>query len=574
MKEENLCVLIDFENIAAGTEKAKLGRFDIRLVMNRLKEKGRILVTRAYGDWGRFAKFKQSLLEQGVGMMELTSYRGQDKNRADIALVVDAMELVYTRDYISTFVLLSGDSDFTPLAMRLKELNKRVIGLGTKGSTSRLLAESCDEFIFYESLLRRSKPTPPKAENTEEEEEEETTTPLNKEEAVQILIQTIEGIQKDRPGPMSAGFLKQSIMRKHSTFDEGEFGFTGFTAFLKDSQKSKLITLLKDPRSQGFQVDMFQSEIDDIQLSEIPDMSTEARKLWDKLISIEINPTTHMVRHTVVHELVDHVSERMAKKKRNSLRYVYSDIQRRCRKTDPPISATDVRHIIEATQLAGLLLHPNGDPVRSENAQFIIKHDAEALLIQLREYYIQQLLNTGEALDNFKALSELLWGDDQHVDEATEIVSWLKFEDGDISAKETSDKTPPSKEETSAPSPKETVTTPPKAKKVTKEEPSSAISEESKESKPPKKKVFRRKKAPIKEEKKESLDAKKERKPTSEKPKTIRKRVSKKSTTSKVVRKSDGEAKSTQSTEKKKPAQKPSSTSVQKKSSPPDESNE
>ena len=199
MKEENLCVLIDFENIAAGTEKAKLGRFNIRLVMNRLKEKGRILVTRAYGDWGRFAKFKQSLLEQGVSMMELTSYRGQDKNRADIALVVDAMELAYTREYITTFVLLSGDSDFTPLAMRLKELNKRVIGLGTKGSTSRLLSESCDEFIFYESLLRNSKTS---------DQTQDENLPKTKKEAIDILVQTIEGIQKDKPGPISVGFLK------------------------------------------------------------------------------------------------------------------------------------------------------------------------------------------------------------------------------------------------------------------------------------------------------------------------------------------------------------------------------
>ncbi|MAA78292.1 MAG: hypothetical protein CL916_03455, partial [Deltaproteobacteria bacterium] len=298
MKEENLCVLIDFENIAAGTEKAKLGRFNIRMVMNRLKEKGRILVTRAYGDWGRFAKFKQSLLEHGVSMMELTSYRGQDKNRADIALVVDAMELAYTREYITTFVLLSGDSDFTPLAMRLKELNKRVIGLGTKGSTSRLLSESCDEFIFYENLLRDSKSN---------ESSQEESQPKTKKEAVEILVQTIEGVQKDKPGPVSVGFLKQSIMRKYPTFDEGEYGFSNFTAFLKAIQKTKKIVLLKDPRSQGFQIDMYQSEIDDIQLPEVPDMSIEARSLWDKLIVLKLNPTSHMIRHTVVHELVDHV---------------------------------------------------------------------------------------------------------------------------------------------------------------------------------------------------------------------------------------------------------------------------
>jgi uncharacterized protein (TIGR00288 family) len=571
MKEENLCVLIDFENIAAGTEKAKLGRFDIRLVMNRLKEKGRILVTRAYGDWGRFAKFKQSLLEQGVGMMELTSYRGQDKNRADIALVVDAMELAYTREYISTFVLLSGDSDFTPLAMRLKELNKRVIGLGTKGSTSRLLAESCDEFIFYESLLRRSKPSPQKSEN-----EAETTTPLTKDEATQILIQTMEGIQKDRPGPMSAGFLKQSIMRKNSTFDEGEFGFSGFTAFLKDCQKAKLITLLKDPRSQGFQVDIYQSEIDDTQ-TEIPEMSKEARTLWDTLINIKINPTTHMVRHTVVHELVDHVSERMAKKKRNSLRYVYSDIQRRCRKSDPPISATDVRHIIEATQSAGLLLHPNGDPVRSENAQFIIKHDAEALLIQLREYYIQQLLNSGEALENFKALSELLWGDDQHVDEATEIVTWLKFEDGDLKSQDDGSKKDVPKNSSDAPVHKHSSEPAPKIEKEPKSETVQGNAEEAEVSKPAKKKVFRRKKVSKKELEKKPVTAKKEEKKPEKKAKTTRKKSSKSPTVDSKTKdaKPDEEKAATKKKTTRKVAAKNSTTSkAKKKPSLPDESNE
>ena len=132
--EQNLCVLIDFENISAGCEKERLGRFDINVVMNRLKDKGRILEARAYGDWGRYARFKQSLLEAGVQMHELPSYGGHDKNRADIALVVDAMDLVYTRDFIDTYVILSGDSDFTPLVMRLRSMNKRVIGIGTRST--------------------------------------------------------------------------------------------------------------------------------------------------------------------------------------------------------------------------------------------------------------------------------------------------------------------------------------------------------------------------------------------------------------------------------------------------------
>jgi len=226
MNEENLCILIDFENIAAGTERENLGKFNIKLVMNHLKEKGRVVISRAYGDWGRFAKFKQSLLEQGISMMELTSYRGQDKNRADIALVVDAMELVYSRPHIKTFVLLSGDSDFTPLVMKLRELNKRIIGLGTRKATSRLLANSCDEFIFYDNLRKRS--------HRDEESTEETNTstspkPLRSQEAFAILVETIKVIQRDEPRPVSAGMVKQFILRKNSTFDETDFGHSGFT---------------------------------------------------------------------------------------------------------------------------------------------------------------------------------------------------------------------------------------------------------------------------------------------------------------------------------------------------------
>ena len=122
--------------------------------MNRLKDKGRILVSRSYADWGRFAKHKQQLLREGVNLFELPSHGMGDKNRADVALVVDCMELAYTKPYVDTFVLVSGDSDFTPLITKLKELNKRVIGCGTRGGTSRLIVEASDEFIYYNSLVK------------------------------------------------------------------------------------------------------------------------------------------------------------------------------------------------------------------------------------------------------------------------------------------------------------------------------------------------------------------------------------------------------------------------------------
>ena len=235
MSEENLCVLIDFENIVGGTERENLGKFNVQLVLNRLKEKGRILISRAYGDWGRFANFKQRLLQQGVSMMELTSFRGQDKNRADIALVVDAMELAFTREHITTYVLLSGDSDFTPLVMKLREFNKKVIGIGTRGSTSKLLANSCDEFIFYDSLIKDA--------FVQDNEK------LSIKDAFRLLQQSLRGLQKDNIGPVTPSRLKQAMRRKLPTFDEGEWALPVFPVF---TCSSRLKTYFPDVKGRQY----------------------------------------------------------------------------------------------------------------------------------------------------------------------------------------------------------------------------------------------------------------------------------------------------------------------------------
>lgn len=287
--EQNLTVLIDFENIVAGTEKEGLGRFDINLVFRRLKDKGRIMVARAYADWGRFARFKSTLLEQGVTMMELTSHGMHDKNRADIALVVDAMELAFTRPHLDTFVVLSGDSDFTPLVLRLKELNKRVIGCGTRGSTSHLIVGACDEFIFYDSLLRpvtpsaeprRAPPTrapePPRAEVTEPapgreaastrdarevepRTEERPARQLDLESALDLLLETLVGLQADDPNALPAGQIKSGMLRKESTFNERDLGFPGFGRFLEEAHRRKRVALVRDPRSGSYLVDVFKT---------------------------------------------------------------------------------------------------------------------------------------------------------------------------------------------------------------------------------------------------------------------------------------------------------------------------
>lgn len=446
--EHKLCVLIDFENIAAGAEKEGHGRFDIKAVMRRLKDKGRILVSRSYGDWGRFAKYKQQLLEQGVTMVELTSYRGAEKNRADIALVVDAMELAYTREYLDTFVLLSGDSDFTPLVMRLKELDKRVIGIGTRRSTSRLLVEGCDEFIFYESLKKkkREEPRPEREERGERDDpkatDEETST-LSKEEAFTLLSETVEGILRDEPGAVLAGLVKQSMQRKEPAFDETEYGYSGFARFLEAGRDKGLVSLARDPRAGGYRVDLPGATADAPAPSaaaaakDVPEedendddvlLPGQAGVLQGLLAGVGPHPLTHFVRHTVVHEFVDHVTERQQRKKRNTLMYVYGDIARRCRKTDPYVPPRYVKSVINALKTAGELRHASGEPVRSQSAHFTINKDAEELLDSLRYHFLWQLVELGADVDDSKALSLLLWGDEAHVQQAEEAAAWILHE--------------------------------------------------------------------------------------------------------------------------------------------------
>ncbi len=444
--EHRLAVLIDFENIAAGTEKEGLGRFDIKAVVRRLKDKGRILVNRSYGDWGRFAKFKQRLLEQGVTMVELTSYRGQDKNRADIALVVDAMEIAFTRDYIDTFVLMSGDSDFTPVVMRLKELDKRVIGIGTRGSSSRLLVDSCDEFIFYESLIKQSKKDDQQAapESAHHEEESESKNTLSKSEAFELLVETLSGIQKDEPGPVLGGLIKQSMLRKEPSFDETEYGYAGFARFLEAARGRELVQLHRDQKAGGYRVDLSSTEEPpsvvvppapppveapaEPETVDIPVHSGRPKKLYDVLVKAGIEPVSHMARHTVVHEFIDHVQERERRRKRNTLQYVYGDISRRCRKTDPFVPPEQVRAVINAIKHAGLMKHTSGGPVRSQNAHFVVKHDADEILVALRRLYVSVLLDREVSLADSVAVSELIWNDTDHALEAEELVAWIQHD--------------------------------------------------------------------------------------------------------------------------------------------------
>jgi uncharacterized protein (TIGR00288 family) len=481
--EQNLCVLIDFENVAAGTEKEGHGRFDIRLVMRRLKDKGRILVARSYGDWGRFAKFKQSLLEQGITMVELTSYRGQDKNRADIAMVVDAMELAFTRAYLDTFVILSGDSDFTPLVTRLKELNKHVIGIGTRKSTSRLLVEACDEFMFYDVLKRGEIVEPRPRRKEEDEEDTREAVALTRAQAFQLLKETIEGLQRDTDESVHASVVKASMLRKEPAFDELEYGFNSFARFLESAEKDGIVQLTREPgRGGGYRVESAgngappQRGDNGAETAAEPNgrahLSAEAERYREVLVEAGLDPLTPAMRRSIVTAFVDEVAERTSANKRVNLQGASSAVARRVR---PKVGTKAVGAVLDALFKAGELIHADGNPVRSPTASFVVPKNADALLLSLQSHYLKTILHEENGPPDSKALAELLLGDAADAQDIEALMAWLVYETDQRATAEASENEPsaieaeaealPPEPEEEAPAPKKKRTTTRKPRK-------------------------------------------------------------------------------------------------------------
>lgn len=247
----SLAVLIDFENLALGFEgrggaraKKKNETFDIKRVLERLVEKGKVVVKMAYADWGRFEHYRTAMHDAGIQMMEIPERGMTGKNYADIQLSVDAVDLCYSKEHIDTFVIVSGDSDFTPLVSKLKENGKTVIGLGTKDSTSDLLAGNCDEFIYYEDLVTQVKmPSLTEAQ-----------APKKKRPALQLLLESIEALQRENKDPMYSSLVKDTMKRKNPAFSESGYGYRNFGALLEEAEKLGLITLRTDQRSGTYVV--------------------------------------------------------------------------------------------------------------------------------------------------------------------------------------------------------------------------------------------------------------------------------------------------------------------------------
>jgi uncharacterized protein (TIGR00288 family) len=245
-RERNLAVFLDFENLALGFTGQKGPAFDIHRVLDRLLEKGKVLVKTAYADWGRFREFTHQLHEAGFELIEIPKRSATGKNSADIRLSVDAMDLCYSKEHINTFAVVSGDSDFAPLVAKLKENGKYVIGIGMKQSTSKLLADNCDEFLYYEDLRVEERPEPAPGEGKK--------IPKEKREVYFLLFDTIRALQRENWESIYSSLVKDTMKRKRPSFSESAYGYRSFSELLEEAQEAGHITLKTDERSGTYVV--------------------------------------------------------------------------------------------------------------------------------------------------------------------------------------------------------------------------------------------------------------------------------------------------------------------------------
>jgi uncharacterized LabA/DUF88 family protein len=241
--EQRLALFIDFENIAIGVRDAHYRKFDINLVLERLLDKGKLLSKKAYADWSRYSDYKRSFHEAAIELIEVPQKSVGGKNSADIRLVVDAMDMSFQKEHINCFVVCSGDSDFSPLVSKLKENNKYVIGLGVKNSTSELLIENCDEFIFYEDLVRvQQRPMPVLAGGV----------PEKLQDCFNLLVDSVSALQRENKEILWGSMVKETMKRKKPSFNETYYGFRSFSHLLEDAQRRGIVALRRDQRSGSY----------------------------------------------------------------------------------------------------------------------------------------------------------------------------------------------------------------------------------------------------------------------------------------------------------------------------------
>ena len=263
---QNMALFCDFENIALGVRDANYSAFDIQKVLERLLLKGNIVVKKAYCDWERYREFKAAMHEAAFELIEIPHVRMSGKNSADIRMVVDALDLCYTKSHVDTFVIISGDSDFSPLVSKLRENNKQVIGVGVKNSTSDLLTANCDEFIYYDDLIRsREKKAKPKGKEKERKATRKSavkTEEEKKQEALDLVMETVSDLFEERgeEEKVWGSMVKQALKRRKPGFNETYHGFRSFGQVLEEAQARELLELEPDEKSGGYIIKSFVHE--------------------------------------------------------------------------------------------------------------------------------------------------------------------------------------------------------------------------------------------------------------------------------------------------------------------------
>ena len=298
----NLAIYCDYENIAIGARDASLDEFDIALTLGRLLDKGKVVVKKAYADWDRFKSHKRRMHEAAFELIEIPHASYSGKNSADIRLVVDALDLCYTKPHVDTFVIMSGDSDFSPLVSKLRENNRHVIGLGVKSSSSDLLIENCDDFIYYDALVSKqrgarkaksgkgsgraaSRRAPPPQASQQSANAQATNAPTatpqsggpplaatttaeradlgnreeesRREEAFELVLDTVEALFEERDSNLWGSMVKQTLKRKRPNFSENAYGYRTFNHLLQDAERRGLLELQKDEKSGGYLIRAF-----------------------------------------------------------------------------------------------------------------------------------------------------------------------------------------------------------------------------------------------------------------------------------------------------------------------------
>jgi uncharacterized protein (TIGR00288 family) len=265
---ENLAVFCDFENVAIGVRDARHAQFDIRKVLEKLLLKGSIVVKKAYCDWERYKDFKAAMHEAAFELIEIPHVRQSGKNSADIRMVVDALDLCYTKSHVDTFVIISGDSDFSPLVSKLRENNKVVIGVGVKSSSSDLLIANCDEFIYYDDLVRTKQPRKRSPRKPARPSGRASAAPAAKEdkdaeersqEALDLIMETLEALAEERGSEEKiwGSMVKQTLKRRRPGFTESYYGYRSFNTLLQDAASRGLLDLEPDEKSGGFIIRRF-----------------------------------------------------------------------------------------------------------------------------------------------------------------------------------------------------------------------------------------------------------------------------------------------------------------------------